>query len=82
MQIKHKYVYRDMYRTTKAQALQTTEKNKYLIKGEYKATGQQGIPIGGFNVPRGSVTVTAGGRTLQEGIDYTVDYARRYCHYS
>ncbi|KQC32606.1 SprA protein [Nonlabens sp. YIK11] len=71
-----KYVYRDMYRTTKAQALQTAEKNKYLIKGEYKATGQQGIPIGGFNIPRGSVTVTAGGRTLQEGIDYTVDYAR------
>jgi cell surface protein SprA len=68
------YVYRDMYRTTKAQALQSADKNKYLIKGEYKATGQEGIPIGGFNVPRGSVTVTAGGRTLQEGIDYTVDY--------
>ncbi len=70
------YVYRDMYRTTKAQALQTTERNKYLIKGEYQSTGQQGIPIGGFNVPRGSVTVTAGGRTLQEGIDYSVDYGR------
>jgi cell surface protein SprA len=70
------YVYREMYRTTKAQALQNIEKNKYLIKGEYKSSGQQGIPIGGFNVPRGSVTVTAGGRTLQEGIDYTVDYAR------
>jgi len=70
------YVYREMYRTTKAQALQDAEKNKYLIKGEYKSTGQQGIPIGGFNVPRGSVTVTAGGRTLQEGIDYTVDYVR------
>lgn len=68
------YVYRDMYRTTKAQALQSADKNKYLIKGEYKSTGQEGIPIGGFNVPRGSVTVTAGGRTLQEGIDYTVDY--------
>ncbi|WP_438968563.1 cell surface protein SprA [Nonlabens sp.] len=68
------YVFRDMYRTTKAQALQSADKNKYLIKGEYKSTGQEGIPIGGFNVPRGSVTVTAGGRTLQEGIDYTVDY--------
>ncbi|WP_124978828.1 T9SS outer membrane translocon Sov/SprA [Nonlabens xiamenensis] len=68
------YVYREMYRTTKAQALQNAEKNKYLIKGQYKATGQEGIPIGAFNVPRGSVTVTAGGRTLQEGIDYTVDY--------
>ncbi|EAS20386.1 SprA [Flavobacteria bacterium BBFL7] len=69
-----KYVYRDMYVTTKAQALQTADKNKYLIKGQYKATGREGIPIGAFNVPRGSVTVTAGGRTLQEGIDYSVDY--------
>jgi cell surface protein SprA len=69
------YVFRDMYNTTKAQALQSADKNKYLIKGEYKATGQEGIPIGGFNVARGSVTVTAGGRTLQEGLDYTVDYA-------
>jgi cell surface protein SprA len=33
-----------------------------------------GIPIGAFNVPRGSVRVTAGGRQLQEGIDYTVNY--------
>jgi cell surface protein SprA len=69
-----RYVFREMYNTTKAQALQSAEKNKYLIKGVYKSTGQEGIPIGGFNVPRGSVTVTAGGRTLQEGIDYTVDY--------
>jgi cell surface protein SprA len=69
------YVYREMYRTTKAQALQESERNKFLIKGTYKATGQQGIPVGGFNLPRGSVNVTAGGRTLQEGIDYTVDYA-------
>jgi len=69
------YVYRDMYVTTKAQAQQTADQNKYLIKGQYKATGREGIPIGAFNVPRGSVTVTAGGRTLQEGIDYSVDYA-------
>ena len=33
-----------------------------------------GIPIGAFNVPRGSVKVTAGGRVLVEGIDYTVNY--------
>ncbi len=68
------YVFREMYETTKAQALEATDKNKYLIKGEYKSSGQEGIPIGGFNVARGSVVVTAGGRTLQEGIDYTVDY--------
>ncbi|MGB0444075.1 MAG: cell surface protein SprA, partial [Flavobacteriaceae bacterium] len=30
--------------------------------------------LGAFNVPRGSVRVTAGGRLLQEGLDYTVNY--------
>ena len=33
-----------------------------------------GISIGQFNIPRGSVKVTAGGRLLQEGLDYTVNY--------
>ncbi len=44
------------------------------MKGRYKSQGNNGIPIGAFNVPRGSVRVTAGGRQLQEGIDYTVNY--------
>jgi len=69
-----KYVFRDMYTQTKAAALQDPVKNKYLLKGRYKSEGSNGIPIGAFNVPRGSVRVTAGGRTLQEGIDYTVNY--------
>ena len=34
----------------------------------------EGIPLGAFNVPRGSVTVTAGGRQLVEGVDFVVDY--------
>ncbi len=68
------YVFRDMYELTKAAALQDPEKNKFLLKGRYKAEGSNGIPIGAFNVPRGSVRVTAGGRQLQEGIDYTVNY--------
>jgi cell surface protein SprA len=29
---------------------------------------------GAFNVPRGSVVVTAGGRVLVEGVDYSVNY--------
>ena len=69
-----KYVFRDMYTQTKAAALQDPVKNKFLLKGRYKSEGSSGIPIGAFNVPRGSVRVTAGGRTLQEGIDYTVNY--------
>lgn len=69
-----KYVFRDMYELTKAAALQDPEKNKFLLKGRYKSEGSNGIPIGAFNVPRGSVRVTAGGRQLQEGIDYVVNY--------
>ncbi len=70
----NQYVFRDMYELTKAAALQDPEKNKFLLKGRYKSEGSNGIPIGAFNVPRGSVRVTAGGRQLQEGIDYTVNY--------
>ena len=70
-----RYVFSEMYSKTKAAALEDTEKNKFLLKGRYKSEGGDGIPIGAFNVPRGSVKVTAGGRLLREGIDYTVNYA-------
>ncbi len=69
-----KYVFRNMYANTKAASLQDAEKNRFRLKGRYKSEGSNGIPIGAFNVPRGSVRVTAGGRQLQEGIDYTVNY--------
>ena len=69
-----KYVYRSLYKSTKTAALQDSEKNKFLMRGRYKSSGSSGIPIGAFNVPRGSVKVTAGGRVLVEGVDYTVNY--------
>ncbi|MEE9363914.1 MAG: cell surface protein SprA [Cellulophaga sp.] len=69
-----KYVFRNLYVQTKSAAKEDAEKNKFLLKGKYKSEGNNGIPIGAFNVPRGSVRVTAGGRQLQEGIDYTVNY--------
>jgi cell surface protein SprA len=69
-----KYVFRNMYSNTQSGALQDSEKNKFLLRGKYKSTGGDGIPIGAFNVPRGSVVVTAGGRVLVEGIDYSVNY--------
>ena len=69
-----KYVFREMYALTQAAALDASEKNKFELKGRYKSAGGDGIPIGAFNVPRGSVQVTAGGRVLREGIDYTVNY--------
>jgi len=69
-----KYVYKNLYASTKTVAAEEADKNKFQLKGRYKSTGGGGISIGAFNVPRGSVTVTAGGRQLVEGIDYTVDY--------
>ncbi|MDT0557722.1 cell surface protein SprA [Ichthyenterobacterium sp. W332] len=69
-----KYVYDILYKSTKTAALDQAEKNKFQIKGRFKSSGGDGIPIGAFNVPRGSVRVTAGGRTLVEGVDYTVNY--------
>ena len=69
-----KYVYKSLYKNTKTAALQDNDKNKFLMRGRYKSSGGSGIPIGAFNVPRGSVKVTAGGRVLVEGVDYTVNY--------
>ncbi|MDT0686284.1 cell surface protein SprA [Autumnicola psychrophila] len=69
-----KYVFRSLYRTTKTQAEQEdADKNKFQLSGRYKSAEVEGIPIG-FNLPQGSVTVTAGGRLLQEGVDYVVNY--------
>ena len=69
-----KYVFRNMYSLPTAAAQQDADKNRFILKGTYKSQGTNGIPIGAFNVPQGSVRVTAGGRQLQEGIDYTVNY--------
>lgn len=69
-----KYVFKRMYKDTQAQALQESEKNKFQLKGRFKSSGGDGIPIGAYNVPQGSVVVTAGGRVLVEGVDYSVNY--------
>ncbi|MCC6817899.1 MAG: cell surface protein SprA, partial [Bacteroidia bacterium] len=69
-----KYVFRNLYKTTQAAALQESAKNKFQLKGRFKSMGGDGISIGAFNVPQGSVVVTAGGRVLVEGVDYTVNY--------
>ena len=69
-----KYVYNSLYSSSKTIALQSSEKNKFQVTGKYKSSSGSGIPIGAYNVPRGSVNVTAGGRVLTEGVDYTVNY--------
>lgn len=69
-----KYVYQILYDSTKTKALQFPELDRYLIKGTYKSSVASDISLGAFNIPSGSVKVTAGGQQLNEGTDYTVDY--------
>jgi len=50
------------------------EKNKYTLSGQFaSATGSE-IRLNVANIPQGSVKVKAGGATLTENVDYTVDY--------
>ncbi|MFA6871037.1 MAG: cell surface protein SprA [Bacteroidaceae bacterium] len=72
--IADKYVYEELYDSTKTVAKQIAEKNKFVLTGEYKASSGSEINLGAMNVPVGSVVVTAGGVTLTENSDYTVDY--------
>ncbi len=68
------YAYDSLYTQTKTQAEQIPERNKYIINGYYSSSSGNEISLNAFNVPQGSVRVTAGGRTLTENVDYTVDY--------
>jgi cell surface protein SprA len=68
------YAFDTLYTATKTIAEQQTEKNKYLLEGFYSSESGAEIDLNAFNIPRGSVKVTAGGRTLVENTDYTVDY--------
>ena len=72
--IADKYVYQELYDSTKTIAKQIAEKDKFILAGRYSATKSGEISLGAYNVPEGSVVVTANGMTLTEGVDYTVDY--------
>lgn len=62
-----------LYDSIKAVAQQYPNLNRYVLKGSAKISGSSDISIG-YNVPRGSVSVTAGGRALMEGVDYDINY--------
>lgn len=73
-QLAEKYIFQELYDSTQVVAEELSEKNKFVIEGEYKASSGSEIRLNAMNVPRGSVTVTAGGATLTENVDYIVDY--------
>ena len=68
------YAFTELYDSTKTIAKQIAEKNKFVLMGQFKGSADNVISLGAANVPQGSVVVTAGGVTLNEGSDYTVDY--------
>ena len=69
-----KYAFTELYDSTKTVARQIAEKNKYQMVGQFKGSSANVISLDAYNVPQGSVVVTAGGVTLIEGTDYSVDY--------
>ena len=73
--VSRKYVFQELYDSTLVRAKQVVEKDKFVLTGQYKGSGSSNvISLGSANVPRGSVRVTAGGVTLVENTDYTVNY--------
>lgn len=70
-----RYAFDSLYTTIQQLAELNQEKNRFYIGGSYKGASGNEISLNAFNVPQGSVTVSAGGKTLTEGVDYTVDYS-------
>ena len=73
--VANKYAFQELYDTTRTAARQMTNKDKFLLVGQFKGSAANVISLGAYNVPQGSVVVTAGGVTLTEGSDYSVDYS-------
>lgn len=73
--IADRYAFDSLYTSTQANAQYNYPAlNRFSLKGTYQSSNSSEIALNAFNVPEGSVRVTAGGQTLVENQDYTVDY--------
>ena len=72
--LQRKYIFQVLYDSTKTIAQQSQSTDRYIMRGTYKSSSSSEIFLGGFNIPPGSVSVTAGGTKLLENQDYTIDY--------
>lgn len=73
--LRNKYLFYPLYDSIKWVAQQSPQLNRFIMRGASRsAGGSNEISLGAFNVPPGSVSVTAGGNRLQENVDYVVDY--------
>jgi cell surface protein SprA len=68
------YAFDSLYYIPKWRAINDfPDKNRFVIKAKYQAQSNI-INLNSFSIPEGAVTVTAGGRKLQEGTDFRVNY--------
>lgn len=74
-ELRKKYLFYPLYDSIKWVAQQSPQLNRFLFRGASRSSGGSSeIPLGAFNVPPGSVTVSAGGQQLRENVDYVIDY--------
>lgn len=73
-ELQEKYAFDSLYSTTRINAEQDADHNRFVLRGQYQSASSSEISLNAFNIPQGSVTVTAGGIRLVENQDYTVDY--------
>ena len=73
-EIEARYVYQQLYDSTVVKAREFPELNRFALRGKAETTSSSEISLGAFNIPPGSVRVTAGGQTLRENEDYIIDY--------
>ncbi len=67
-------IYPQLYDSTLTIAREYPELNRFTLRGKSKSSTSSDISLGAFNIPPGSVRVTAGGQQLKENEDYTIDY--------
>jgi hypothetical protein len=66
-------LYYALYDSIKAVAQQYPNLDRFILRVTAKTSAATDISIG-YNIPPGSVSVTAGGQVLRENIDYTINY--------
>ena len=50
-QARNKYVYNALYDSTRFRAQEQTQKNKFILRGQYKSASGSEISLGAFNIP-------------------------------
>lgn len=67
-------VFAPLYQQAQTSLLQHPLRNTFLLRGSYQGSNRSQIYLGSNQVSPGSVQVQAGGETLTEDADYSVDY--------